>query len=218
MEIWNELQNSKVFNSLDEQSIKALNFCFKSRLKFVEKNEIIVSAGDFNEYCIYVLNGKLKSVNYDYFGAENLISVYNKGDIFGVNEAYTNVDYYQNSLVAIEKSTIILFNRFRFIKCCENNCSRHKVMLKNVTNLLVETNLEMIEKINILQKRTIREKVLAYLHNVSKKTNEKYFDIPLNRQELANYLAVDRSALSIELAKMKKDGLIDFNKNHFNLK
>lgn len=218
MEIWQELAKSEVFYSIDEQSIKALNFCFKSRLRFIEKNEIIVNAGDSNDYCIFVLNGKLKSVNYDYFGAESIITTYSKGEIFGLNEAYTNSETYQNSLVATEKSTIILFNRYRFIKPCENNCHRHKQLLKNITNLIVKSNLEMIEKINILQKRTIREKVLAYLHNVSKKEDSKYFDIPFNRQELANYLAIDRSALSIELAKMKKDGLIDFNKNHFNLK
>ena len=218
MEIWQELAKSEVFSLIDEQSIKALNFCFKSRLKFVEKNEIVVNAGDVNEYCIFVLKGKLRSVYYDYYGAESLITVYNKGDIFGINEAYTNCDTYQNSLVATEKSTIILFNRYRFIKECENHCPRHQQLLKNVTNILVKTNLEMIEKINVLQKRTIREKVLSYLHNISQKTNSKYFDIPLNRQELANYLAIDRSALSIELAKMKKDGLIDYNKNHFNLK
>ena len=218
MEIWQELAKSEVFKSIDEQSIKALNFCFKSRLKLVEKNQIVVNAGDTNDYCIFVLKGKLKAVSYDYYGIESLVNVYNKGDIFGINEAYTNCDVYRNSLVATEKSTIILFNRFRFIKECDNHCARHKQLIKNITNLIVKSNLEMTEKINVLQKRTIREKVLAYLHNISKNENSKYFDIPLNRQELANYLAIDRSALSIELAKMKKDGLIDYNKNHFNLK
>ena len=115
MEIWQELAKSEVFSNIDEQSIKALNFCFKSRLKFVEKNEIVVNAGDVSEYCIYVLKGKLKCVNYDYFGIESLVTNYHKGDIFGINEAYTNCDTYLNSLVATEKSTIILFNRYRFI-------------------------------------------------------------------------------------------------------
>lgn len=217
MEIWKELSKSEVFQNISEQDIKALNFCFKSRLKILEKNEIILNEGDKNEYCVIVLSGKLKTVNYDYFGIENIIRTYNEGEIFGLTEAYMNLDSYSNSLVASEKSKVILFNRFRFIKPCENRCIRHNQLIKNITKIIVSDNLELSVKNNILSKRTTREKVLSYLQHISKQQNSKYFDIPFNRNELASYLAVDRSALSIELSKMKKDGLIDYTKNHFSL-
>ena len=217
MEIWKDLSKSAVFYNINEQDIKALNFCFKSRLKILDKNDIVLNEGDKNEYCAIVLSGKLKAVNYDYFGIENIIRNYNEGEIFGLTEALMNLESYSQSLVASEKSIVILFNRFRFIKPCENRCPRHSQLIKNITKLIVNDNLELSIKNLILSKRTTREKVLAYLQNISKQQNSKYFDIPFNRNELASYLAVDRSALSIELSKMKKDGLIDYNKNHFSL-
>ncbi|MBQ8430929.1 MAG: Crp/Fnr family transcriptional regulator [Clostridia bacterium] len=217
MEIWQKLSKSKIFEGIDEAGIKALNFCFKSRIKLVDKNEIICYAGEKNDFCAFILSGKAKSVNYDYLGIENIIKYYHEGEIFGLSEAYTQTESYLTTLVATEKSEILLFNQFRFTKPCENRCPRHIQMEKNLTKLLAQSNYEMALKINILSKRTIRDKVMAYLNMISKYSRSNYFDIPLNRQELANYLAVDRSALSIELSKMKKDGLIDYNKNHFHL-
>ena len=218
MEIWQELKKSKIFENIDESGIKALNFCFKSRLRFVEKNEIIVAEGQQNDYCIYIYSGKVKSVNYDYFGNENIYKTYSTGEVFGLTEAYTSTENYLHSLVATEKCTIILFNRFRFIKPCENHCPRHNQLSKNLTKLISLENLELSNRLLIMSKKTIREKMLTYLHVQSKIHNNSYFDIPYNRKELASFLGVDRCALSIELTKMKNDKLIDFNKNHFHLK
>ena len=218
MEIWQDMMKSKIFEGLDERSIKALNFCFKSRLKFIQKNEIIVSEADKNEYCIYILDGKAKSVNINDNGVETIINIYKKGDLFGLTEAYVNAPHYKNTLIATEKSTIVLLNRYRFIYPCENRCMRHRILEKNLHRQLANDNIELNNKISLLTKRSIREKILAYLKRIQEKEGKDYFDIPLNRQELANYLAVDRSALSIELSKMKKENLIDFTKNHFNLK
>lgn len=218
MEIWQEMAKSKIFEGLDEDSIKALNFCFKSRLKFINKNEIILSEADKNDYCVFILSGKAKSVSINNNGVETIINIYNKGDLFGLTEAYGNSPHYKSTLIATEKSTVVFFNRYRFVYHCENRCLRHRTLEKNLHRQLANDNLELNNKILIISKRTIREKILTYLNLIKERTNSSYFDIPLNRQELANYLAVDRSALSIELSKMKKEDLIDFNKNHFNLK
>lgn len=218
MEIWENMKISKIFQGIDESNIKALNFCFKSRLRFIEKGEIIVNAGDANEYCIYILEGSVRAVNYNPNGTETLIKTYEKGSCYGVNEAFMQVPYYTNTLVANKKSTIILFNRYRFVAGCDNECPRHKKLINNLLKDIAESNNEMQFRINLLTKRTMREKILTYLEEIAKTSNSKYFDIPLNRQELANYLSVDRSALSIELAKMKKEKIIDYNKNHFIIK
>lgn len=218
MEIWQEMTKSKIFEGLDEASIKALNFCFKSRLKFIQKNEIIVSEADKNDYCVYILSGKAKSVSINENGVETIIKVYNKGDLFGLTEAYANISHYKNTLIATEKSTVVFFNRYRFVYPCENRCIRHRILEKNLHKQLASDNLELNNKMSVLTKRSIREKIWCYLNQIQEKAGKNYFDIPLNRQELANYLAVDRSALSIELSKMKKENLIDFTKNHFNIK
>ena len=218
MEIWERLSKFKVFEGIDLNDIKALNFCFKSHYKIVDKHEIVLNAGDRNDYCVFVLTGKLSSVNYDYFGSETIIKTYSNGEIYGVEEAYLQINEASNTLIASEKSEILLFNKYRFLKPCENNCPRHRTLTKNITNIMAKQNLELTNKINILSKRSTREKVLEYLKQVSRFNHSRYFDIPYNRSELASFLAVDRSALSIELSKMKKDGLIDFSKNHFQLK
>lgn len=219
MEIWEKISKFKIFNGIDIGNIKALNFCLKSQLKTIEKNEIIINSGDKSEVCILVVSGELRNVNYDFkMGSETLIKTYTKGELYGVEEAYLHLDEYPNTLIANKKSEILLFNKYRFLKQCENNCKRHNLLINNITNILAEMNMELMNKINILSKRTIREKVLEYLNQMSKKLNSKYFDIPYNRIELANFLSVDRSALSLELSKMKKDNIIDYNKNHFQLK
>lgn len=217
MEIWQEMCKSKIFEGLDEESVKALNFCFKSRLKFVEKNEIIVSEADRNDYCVFILEGKAKSVSINENGVESIINVYSKGELFGLTEAYANCPHYKSTLIATAKSIVVFFNRYRFVYPCENRCFRHRKLEKNLHKQLANDNMEQSNKIFILSKRSTREKILAYLNLEKEKNNSNYFDIPLNRQELASFLAVDRSALSIELSKMKKAHIIDFNKNHFKL-
>lgn len=217
MEIWKEMIKSKIFAGLNEEDVKALNFCFKSRLKFIQKNEIIISEADKNEYCVYILSGKAKNVSINEKGSETIIKLFNKGDLFGLTEAYANCPHYKSTLIATEKSTVVFFNRYRFIYPCENRCVRHRLLEKNLHKQLATDNMELNNKVLILSKRSIREKILTYLNLIQENHNSNYFDIPLNRQELANYLAVDRSALSIELSKMKKENIIDYDKNHFKI-
>ena len=100
---------------------------------------------------------------------------------------------------------------------CQNTCTFHQKLVENLVYFISRRNLKLMEKMQHISKRSIREKVLSYLSEESQKCESSYFTIPLTRQQMADYLAVDRSALSKELAKMKQEGLIEFEKNQFRL-
>lgn len=218
MDFLEKVKNCQIFQGIAERDIKALNFCFKTRVLHVNKGDIVLNEGDNIESIILVLDGHLRSVMNDYFGNTSIISDHYQGYAIGVEEAFSGANTFQSSLIAIEDSSLLLMNKYRVIKPCENMCPRHITFQNNLVKIISQKNIDLIEKFYHITKHTTREKVLSYLQSISKKSNSKYFDIPFNRQELADYLSVERSALSNELSKLQNDGLIEFNKNHFHLK
>ena len=101
---------------------------------------------------------------------------------------------------------------------CQNACMHHSVLISNLFKILSKENIELIEKIENISQKTIRDKLLTYLSNEGQKHKSNIFEIPFNRQELADYLNIDRSAMSFELSKLKSEGLINYKKNKFVLK
>ena len=218
MEILQKMKKSKIFDQISENDIKALHFCFKTRVLSIKKGDVLIDEGEPFESIVLVLDGHLRSVITDYYDATSILADYYSGDAVGIEEAYSGDTTAQYTLIAIEDTQVLTMNKYRVIQPCSNMCIRHTQLQNNLVKIISQKNIELMQKFNHITRHSIRAKVLAYLQYISKKQNSKYFDIPFNRQELADYLSVDRSALSYELSKMKKDGLIDFNKNHFMLK
>lgn len=218
MEFLEKVKKSQIFENISEKDIRALNFCFKTRVLKINKGETILNEGDPLESIILVLSGHLRSVMNDYFGNTSIIADHYTGFAIGVEEAFSGLTNFQASLIAIEDSELLLMNKYRVIKPCENMCPRHITLQNNLVKLISQKNINLLEKFHHITKHTTRDKVLSYLQSIKKKVGSSYFDIPFNRQELADYLSVERSALSNELSKMQNDGLIEFNKNHFHLK
>lgn len=218
MEILEKIKKSKIFEKISEADIKALHFCFKTKVLNVKKGEILIDEDQPFESIVLVLDGHLRTVITDYYGTNSILADYYSGDAVGVEEAFSGSTVAQYTLVAMEDTQVLTMNKYRVIQPCDNMCPRHTQLQNNLVKIISQKNIELMQKFNHITKHSTRDKVLAYLQYISKKQNSKYFDIPFNRQELAEYLSVDRSALSFELSKMKKDGIIDFNKNHFMLK
>ena len=116
-----------------------------------------------------------------------------------------------------ENANVLLIPLDRVMHSCTNTCVCHRQLVENMVHIIADKNRELIRKIEVISKRTIREKLLAYLSMQAQSQNARYFEIPLGRTELADYLCVDRSALTRELAKMRDDGLIDYDKNCFRI-
>jgi len=218
MEILNKMKKSKVFDNISEFDIKALHFCFKTKVLDVKKGDILIDEDQPFESIVLVLSGHLRSIINDYYGGNSIIADYHSGDAVGIEEAFSGYTVAQYTLIAMEDTQVLTMNKYRVITPCENMCPRHIQLQNNLVKIISQKNIELIQKFNHITKPSTKDKVLAYLQFMSKKQNSKYFDIPFNRQELADYLSVDRSALSFELSKLKKQGIIDFNKNHFMLK
>jgi len=218
MEILKKMKNSKIFEEINEPDLKALHFCFKTRVFEVKKGDVLIDEGEPFDSIVLVLQGHLRSEINDYFGNTSILADYHAGETVGVEEAFSGSAIAQYTLIAMEDTQVLTMNKYAVMKPCDNMCPRHTQFQNNLVKIISQKNIELMQKFNHITKPSTKEKVLSYLQYISKQQNSKYFDIPFNRQELADYLSVDRSALSFELSKLKQQGILDFTKNHFMLK
>lgn len=199
--------------SLNEQH--SIFNCFKVKEKRYKKNEYIISAGEKIQYIFVVLSGAVNIIEDDYWGNRSIIDYLLPSQTFGMSYAYSNMHTYPVSVIAKMNTRILLIDVDKIFSLCGNHCIHHNQFIRNAVEIISEQNIALIDKIEHISKRTTKEKILAFLSYSSKKAGSNTFDIPLNRQELADYLSVDRSALSNELSKLKKEKFLDYHKNHF---
>ena len=215
MEFYKYLKETKIFNMASEFECQAMMFCFKTRFKNYLKNQEIIAQGDNVEDVILVLKGSAIVKNVDNLGEISVVRLLRQGDVYGLESAYNIDQLYKDSVVANEKCLVMFMNRHRLITPCENKCRRHEIVSKRLAQILAENNRELMDKITHMSKKTIRDKLLSYFTTIAERENSTYFTIPYNKTELANYLSIDRSAMSTELSKMKAENLIDFDKNQY---
>lgn len=212
-----DLKRTEVFKDANELECQAMMFCFKTKFKNYEKNQYIVSQGDDMEYVVLLLKGSCNVENVDTLGNISILTKMKRGDIYGLEATYAGDETYKDSLIATEKCTVLFLNKFKLTHPCTNHCKRHEQVIKNTTKMLADRSIELLEKLTHLSQKTTRDKLLSYLSMMSKKANSPYFEIPFNKTELANYLSVDRSAMSTELSKMRDEGIVDFDKKQYRL-
>ena len=218
MEYFSLLKSTKIFSDANEFECQAMMFCFKTRFKSFDKNEKIVTEGDPVTDVVMVLKGSANVLNEDDLGNISIISRVGFGEVFGLEELNNKMECFKNNLVAKEKCLVMFMNAHRLMNMCENKCKRHELIIKNLMSMLLDNNKILLEKLNILSKKSTREKLLAYFKLCAEKNDNTYFEIPFNKTELANFLSVDRSAMSTELNKLKSEGIIDFDKKQSHLK
>lgn len=217
MEHFKELAQSKIFSYSSEFECQAMMFCFKTRFVNFEKHQVIVRQGEPMENIVLIVKGGAKIENLDSLGNINILMQLKAGEAYGLETAYAGDDNYKDSLIATEKTLVLFMNRYRLLTQCDNRCKRHEIVIKKINQMIAENNIELQNKLTHMSKKTIREKLMSYFSTLKEKSKSQYFEIPYNVTELANYLAVDRSALSNELSKMKKDGIIDYDKKQYRL-
>ena len=188
------LKRSKLFSGVGEDDITTMLSCLGARLRTFKKGEYVLRQG------------------------EHLDDILVLGEIFG--EAYVAPESgtLLNDVVALEDSSVFFFDVKRVITTCSSACRFHTMVVQNLFFAISEKNRGLVQKLNYMSRRTTREKLLSYLSEEAKKQNSPYIEIPFNRQQLADYLSVDRSAMSNELCKMRDEGLLEFEKNRFKLR
>lgn len=211
------LRDCPLFSGIDREDLPGLLSCLGARTVPVGKGQILFSAGDRATVLGIVLTGALQLIREDYDGNRSMVSHVAPSGVFGESYACAGVEVLPVSVVAEEDSTVLLVDCQRIAATCSKACDFHNRLLSNLLRLVARKNLELNRKMNILSRRTTREKLLAYLRSESKLRGSRIFTIPYDRQGLADYLEVDRSGLSVEIGKLRKAGIIECEKSTFRL-
>lgn len=211
------LSKTKLFLNMPEEDIIAMLGCLQARKKSFKKGEYVLRQGDHINDITVLVEGHLHVQRDDYWGNRSIISTLGVGEIFG--EAYVGPDsgVLLNDVVAVEDSVVIFFDVFRLINVCSSACRFHSMVVQNLFLAISEKNRQLLQKLGHMSKRSTREKLISYLSEEAKKQKSGTIILPFNRQQLADFLSVDRSAMSSELGKMRGEGLIVFEKNKFTL-
>ena len=211
------LNKTKMFSGVGEQEIQSMLGCLDARLGEFDKGEYVVRQGEHLCDILVLVEGSLHIQKDDYWGNRSILGQIAVGEMFG--EAYVAPESgaVLNDVVAVEKSKVIFFDLKRILTTCPSACRFHQTIVQNVFFAISDKNRKLVQKLGHMSKRTTREKLISYLSEESKKQNSSYFTIPFNRQQLADFLSVDRSAMSNELCKMRDEHLIEFDKNNFRM-
>ncbi|MBN2860331.1 MAG: Crp/Fnr family transcriptional regulator [Sphaerochaetaceae bacterium] len=209
------LCTSHLFSDIRQEDMDQLLYCLKGRKKDFSDEEFILHAEDEHDEFGLVLEGTVQLITEDMFGNRSITAKLKEGEIFGQIAASGQAPYSPTSVISDGPSAIMFLSFPLLVAPCTRACSFHSRIIENMMNVLAKRNLLMNQKVAILSQRTMREKLLAYLHVQSKEQARDDFTIPFNRDELADYLCVNRSALSREITKMVDDGLIETHRKRF---
>lgn len=212
------LQICTLFKNLSLDEIDKLLSCLGTKQKTYEKNSFILNTDDNVNDVGIVLSGSVQIIKEDFWGNRAILTNLEAGDLFAETFSCLQTEKLPISVVAGQKSEVLFVNYKKVTTTCSNACKFHNQLIQNMIQILAQKNILLTQKMEHLMKRSTREKLLSYLSTHALKNNSNTFDIPFNRQELADYLSVDRSAMSNELSKMQNEGILKFNKNHFELK
>lgn len=206
-----------LFSGIGEEEVERLLVCMEGKEKKCRKQELLLMEDEPADHIGIVLEGCVQVVEEDVWGNRGILEQIEAGGLYGAAFACAGIERSPVNVVAVTDSRILRIKIEKVMGVCSKTCACHQQVIRNLVHLLARKNVALSEKLQHISQRSIREKLLAYLADEAKKSGRKEFTIPFNRQELADYLCVDRSAMSTELWKLKREGIIGFQKNKFRL-
>ena len=217
MNDFSALKKSPLFQGISDEELGSLVKCLGCSFKTFKKGESVYLAGDFAREIGLVVSGHVHILKDDAWGNSNILTDTTVGETFA--EAYVcgGAGVLPVSVVAAADSQVCFIDFQRIITACPSACVFHVLLIRNMIGVFARKNIMLTEKMEHITKRTTREKLLSYLSEQAKIRNSHSFEIPFDRQGLADYLSVERSALSAELSRLKADKIINYKKNHFEL-
>ena len=213
---YTRLSHIALFDGIDTREIEQLLTSLGAHERAFSKGETVLRTGDTARYLGIGIEGSGNiAVNY-YWGAHDIFVHVEPDQMFGEAYAVTRSTLLVDA-VAAEPSTVLLMDADRLLNVCERSCRSHHRVIQNLVRIGAQKNIAISRRIMHTAPKTIRERVLSYLAEQAMEHESRSFTIPFSREQMASYLSVDRSALSNELSKMQRDGLIRFKKNRFEL-
>ena len=211
------LKTVKLFQGIGESNLQSLLSCLCGKVIHYEKGQTIFFSGESIGQFGIVLSGQVQIVQDDFYGNRSILAKIDIGNLFGESFACAEIKTLPVSVITTTESELLFIDCHRLAVPCAKACDFHSRLIQNMLRIVSMKNIALTQKIEFTSKRTTREKLLAYLSAEAKKAGGSRFTIPFNRQELADYLSVERSAMSAELSKLRDDCVISFHKNQFEL-
>lgn len=211
------LNQSPLFAGMAEEEILSILQCLSAHTKTYKKGSFLCHSGDPMDEIGFVLDGTATILKEDCWGNCTILSQAASGQLFGEVYACLSQEASQVSVTAASDTCVLYLNVQRMVHTCSSTCPFHTRLIQNLLSVIAHKALELTRKIEHLSKRTTREKLLSYLSAQAQAAGSNQFTIPFSRQQLADYLTVDRSAMSHELCKLRDEGVLKFQKNHFML-
>jgi len=212
------LRHSTLFEGLTDAEMDKLCTCLSAQERVIPKDGFVFRAGDKVNAVYCILSGSMHIVDEDYWGNLSIVESMEADTLFGEAYIFSGAISHLVSVVAAEVSVVLEFNPHKLFETCANGCDCHNRLARNALRIVSTKIVRLTEKLGHIMRRTMREKLLSYLSLCAQRAGSNTFTIPYSRQQLADYLCVDRSALSHEMSRLKKEGLIEYRKNEFTLK
>lgn len=211
------LQSSPLFAGMDQAEIPTMLNCLSAVQKKFGKDEYVLRSGKVIESFGLVLSGTVLVIWEDFWGNRNIITHIGVGEIFAESFASLINHPLAVDVVTQEPTEILFLNISKVLSTCSSNCGSHHQLIRNLVSMLAAKNLKLNEKLQHITQRSTREKILSFLSAQSARYGSSSFEVPFNRQQMADFLSVDRSAMSNELCKLRDEGVLAFQHNHFQL-
>ena len=211
------LQKSPLFAEVGKDDILPVLECLDGTLCICPKGSIVFAEGDRPTHLGVVLEGEVRITRTDYYGNRSIVAAVKASQVFGETFACAEVQSLPVDIMAAADSILLMIDVRRIISTCCNACTFHNRIIYNLMKQTAAKNLMFHRKLEITSKRTTRDKLMTYLLMTAKEQGSSSFTIPYDRQELADYLEVDRSGLSAEIGKLRREGILTAEKNRFTL-
>lgn len=212
-----DIKKCPLFAGIEEKQLVVLLRCLAATKRAYDKDNFIFELGQKAAYVGIVLTGGVYVIQEDFWGNRVILAHMGSGELFGEAFSCAEVEKLPISVIAANKSEIMLIDYRKIVTSCNAACAFHTSLIKNMLRILADKNMKLTRKMEYISKRSIREKLLSFLSAEAVRKKNNTVVIPFNRQELADYLCVDRSALSRELSLMRQEGIIRYDKNRFEL-
>lgn len=209
------LKRSPLFIGIREEDLAKMLQCLNARIDAWQKDDILLLAGQPVSSVGIVLAGRVRIIKEDFAGNRTILAEIAPGNLFAEAFACARVNHLPVTVVSVTDGEVLWIDVRRVLHICPSACPFHTRLIENMLAVLASRNILLNQKIEHISKRSTREKLLSYLSDQADKQGSDEFDIPFNRQELADYLCVDRSAMSAELSRMQEEGILRFHFRHF---
>ena len=214
-EYFDILSQCPLFAGISRQELGQMLSCLGGKITGIAKGNPVFLEGAPAEFVGVVLDGKVQILRTDYYGNRSVLTVVSPGGLFGEAFACAGVETLPVSAIALQTCTVLLLDCKRVLTGCSNACPFHSRLVRNLLQGIAQKNLILTRKIRCMSQKTTQEKLMEFLLEQAKQQGSAEFVIPYDRQALADYLGVERSAMSAEISKLKKAGRIDCSGSRF---